>query len=76
MILSVSGAPQTLESEPTDPTPAVLSAEAVERILAIAVAKGIGADQLDAILGARLADSPPDLELEIIRQIKMHKASK
>ena len=61
---------EVIDAEPVDPSR--LSPEAVARIIGIADAKGISSERLDAILGAKLVDSPPSAELEIIRQIALH----
>ena len=71
-----AGAPEIIDAEPVDATPATLAPEAVARILSIAKGKGIEPEELDRILGAPLASSPPDLELEILRQVAQYKGRK
>lgn len=71
-----AGAPEIIDADPVDATPATLAPEAVARILSIAKGKGIEPEELDRILGAPLASSPPDLELEILRQVAQYKGRK
>lgn len=65
---------EVIDAEPVDPS--VLSPEAVHRILGIAAGKGIDAAKLDAMIGGKLAEAPPSAELEILRQLSLHKAGK
>ena len=58
-----------IEAEVIDPSH--LSPEAISRILSIAAEKGIDADRVDRILGAKLADASPSMELEILRMVKV-----
>mgnify|MGYP006921307267 CR=1 FL=1 len=68
-----ANAPEIIEADEVQANPAVLSSEAVARILGIAKGKGISPDALGKMIGGKLEDAPPSAELEILRQIAVSK---
>ena len=62
---------EIIDATPVDPSR--LSPEAISRILSIAAEKGIDAERVERIVGGKLSEAPPSAELEILRQISLHR---